>query len=143
MICCRGTAEEALTVMQGMMARLRLTVNETKTRLCRGPDEPFDFLGYTIGRCDEPQSGWASLGVRPSRRKIQGLNLKISEQTDRRWVWLDAEEMVGRLDRLLGGWGNYFRLGTVSAAYRKVTQHAGRRLRQWLVKKYGVQGSKW
>jgi hypothetical protein len=33
------------------MARLRLTVNEAKTRLCRGPDEPFDFLGYTIGRC--------------------------------------------------------------------------------------------
>ena len=36
--------------MRGMMSRLKLTVNETKTRLCRLPDETFDFLGYTLGR---------------------------------------------------------------------------------------------
>ncbi len=51
--------------------------------------------------------------------------------------------MVGRLNLMLRGWGNYFRLGTVTAAYRKVTAHACYRLRQWLVKKFGVQGSKW
>jgi RNA-directed DNA polymerase len=142
-ICCQGTAAEAMTAMRAMMTRLKLTVNEAKTRLCRGPDEPFDFLGYTVGRCYEARTGWAYLGVRPSARKIQSLNLRISEQTDRRWVWLDVDEMVGRLNRLLGGWGNYFCLGTVSAAYRKVTGHACHRLRQWLVRKFGVQGSKW
>ena len=31
------------------MERLKLTVNEKKTHLCRLPDETFDFLGYTIG----------------------------------------------------------------------------------------------
>ena len=36
--------------MPGMMSKLKLTVNETKTRLCHLPDEPFDFLGYTLGR---------------------------------------------------------------------------------------------
>ena len=50
-ICCRGTADEAMAVMRGMMSKLRLTVNETKTRLCRVPEETFDFLGYTIGQC--------------------------------------------------------------------------------------------
>ena len=49
-ICCRGTADEAMDAMRGMMSRLKLTVNETKTRLCRLPDETFDFLGYTLGR---------------------------------------------------------------------------------------------
>jgi RNA-directed DNA polymerase len=49
-ICCRGTAEEAMTVMRRMMSKLKLTVNETKTRLCRLPEETFDFLGYTLGR---------------------------------------------------------------------------------------------
>jgi len=42
-ICCRGKGEEALRRMRGMMARLKLTVNETKTRLCRAPEEPFDL----------------------------------------------------------------------------------------------------
>ena len=50
-ICCRGTADEAMSVMRSMMSKLRLTVNETKTRQCRVPEETFDFLGYTIGRC--------------------------------------------------------------------------------------------
>jgi len=26
-------------------------VNETKTRVCKLPEEKFDFLGYTFGRC--------------------------------------------------------------------------------------------
>ena len=34
-ICCRGNAEEALTTMRGIMQKLKLTVNETKTRVCR------------------------------------------------------------------------------------------------------------
>jgi hypothetical protein len=33
------------------MQKLKLTVNETKTRVCRLPEEKFDFLGYTLGRC--------------------------------------------------------------------------------------------
>ena len=66
-ICCRGTAVEALPVMRSMMDRLRLTVNEAKTRICRLPDEPVDFLGYTIQRCWSPRTGRAYLGTRPSR----------------------------------------------------------------------------
>lgn len=50
-ICCRGNAKEAMAAMRTMMAKLKLAVNEEKTRLCRIPDETFDFLGYTIGRC--------------------------------------------------------------------------------------------
>ena len=62
MICCRGTADEAMSVMQVMMSKLKLAVNETKTRLCRLPEESFDFLGYTIGRCYSPRTGEAYLG---------------------------------------------------------------------------------
>ena len=69
-ICCRGTADDAMAVMQGMMSKLKLTVNETKTRLCRLPEESFDFLGYTIGRCHSPRTGEAYIGPRPSRKSI-------------------------------------------------------------------------
>jgi len=40
-----------------MMSKLKLTVNETKTRLGRVPGETFNFLGYTIGRCYSRQTG--------------------------------------------------------------------------------------
>jgi len=142
-ICCRGHAEEAMTAMRTMMSRLRLTMNEAKTRLCRGPDEPFNFLGYTFGRCYSPRTGGAYIGTWPSDKKIQGLKLKLSELTERRWLWLEPDEMVGRLNHVLRGWANYFCQGRVTAAYRNVTAHACYRLRQWLVRKYPGQGSKW
>jgi hypothetical protein len=126
-----------------MMAKLKLTVNEAKTRLCRGPDESFDFLGYTIGTCYSPQTGWAYTGVRPSAKKIRRLKQRIREQTDRRWLWLDVGEMVTRLHELLGGWANYFRLGTVSTAYSDVTAHVRSRLRRWLARKFKLRGPQW
>src|SRR6202166_1068261 len=36
-ICCQGRAEEALATMQDMMKKLKLTVNETKTRVSKLP----------------------------------------------------------------------------------------------------------
>ena len=53
--------------MRDMMRKLKLTVNENKTQVCKLPKETFDFLGYTFGRCYSPQTGQAYLGTpRPS-----------------------------------------------------------------------------
>ena len=59
--------------MRDMMRRLKLTVNETKTHVCRLPAESFDFLGYTFGRMYSPRTGGAYLGARPSRKKVLGV----------------------------------------------------------------------
>src|SRR5262249_55570331 len=70
-ICCRGTAKQAMTAMRNMMSKLKLTVNETKTRLCRVPVESFEFLGYRIGRCYSLRTGRAYIGTRPAPKKVQ------------------------------------------------------------------------
>jgi hypothetical protein len=139
-ICCRGTAEQAMAEMRSMMSRLKLTVNEKKTRLCRLPEETFDFLGYTIGRCYSKQTGRAYLGTKPSAKKVRRICDAISECTGRHMALLSAEGLVGRLNRMLVGWANYFCLGPVSPAYRAIDQHVCRRLRQWLCAKHKVPG---
>lgn len=137
-ICCRGTAAEAGRTMRRMMSRLKLTVNEDKTHLCRVPEETFDFLGYTIGRCYSYRTGRAYVGTRPSKKKAQALFARISELTSRRTLLLDAQVLTVRLNRLLGGWSNYFCLGPVSKAYRAVDAHVTSRLRRWLCEKHKV-----
>jgi RNA-directed DNA polymerase len=139
-ICCRGSAEEAKHAMQNLMERLGLTVNEAKTRVCRVPDESFDFLGYTIGRCHSTQTGKAYIGTRPSKKRITRVCGTIHDITSSRWLMLDAQDRVVRLNRLLRGWANYFCLGPVSKAYRAVDAHARDRLRWWLCRKHKVRG---
>ena len=140
-ICCRGSAAEALSVMRAMMAKLKLTVNETKTRQCRVPDETFDFLGYTLGRCYSRQTGRSYIGTRPSAKTVKRLCLTISEATRRNATWRDPRLLVRDLNRQLVGWGHYFCLGPVSAAYQAVMRHTRWRLRQWLSRKGVLRSS--
>jgi RNA-directed DNA polymerase len=135
-ICCRGTAVAAATAMRSMMARLKLTVNEAKTRVCRLPNETFDFLGYTLGRCWSPKSGRAYLGTRPSAKRIRRLCAAIREATEPRWLLKTAEDRVARLNPMLVGWANYFCLGPVGPAYRAIDRYVRFRLRRWLRRKH-------
>jgi len=57
-----------------------------------------------------------------------------------RWLLLDAGLLVGRINRLLNGWANYFCLGPVSKSYRAVDAHTKTRLRRWLRKKHKLPG---
>jgi RNA-directed DNA polymerase len=139
-ICCRGTGEQSLAAMRVMMAKLKLQVNETKTRLCRLPEEKFTFLGYTIGRCYSPKTGRAYVGTKPSAKKIQKLVDDLSGCTSRRSLWRDTEEMIGILNRKLVGWSNYFCLGPVTKAYERVNRHVCQRLRRWLCRKHKRAG---
>jgi hypothetical protein len=139
-ICCRNRAEEALVTMRNMMSKLKLTVNEKKTRVCKLPEEKFDFLGYTFGRCYSPKTGRVHLGAKPSTKRVQRICKAISQETGRNKTLLTQETVITTLNRMMIGWANYFCLGPVSPAYRAVERHARKRLRQWLRAKHKLRG---
>jgi len=140
-ILCRDTGQRASETMREMMAKLRLTVNEEKTRLCRVPQERFEFLGYSFERCYAAGTGRAYLGTKPSRKKIAAVTRRISRLRERNRLCNEVTDVVGDLNALLRGWGQYFCLGSVSKAYRAVDAHARHRLRQWLCHKHKVRGA--
>ena len=61
-LCRRGKAEAALQSLREIMGKLKLTVNEEKTRICKVPEGEFDFLGYTFGRMFSARTGQARIG---------------------------------------------------------------------------------
>jgi len=138
-ICCRGNADEALAAMRDMMEKLRLTVNEKKTRRCDLPEDKFTFLGYTFGRRYSRRTGRPYIGPAPAAAKVQRLCRNLSERTDRRTCFMAVSDKVAKLNLLLKGWANYFGLGTVVRTYEIVMKHARRRLRRWLCEKFGVR----
>ncbi len=135
-ILTRGRAAEALAVMRGMMERLRLTVNERKTRQCSLPEETFTFLGFTFGRQISWRTGRAYVAPTPATKKVHAICDKISEATSGRTTWRDPAEQVAYLNQMLTGWANYFRVGYVTGAWKTVQQHACRRLRWWMRRKH-------
>ena len=140
-ILCRGTAQEARTRMEKMMQKLKLTVNPQKTRVCQVPEESFDFLGYTLGRCYRAKTGMPYIGTKPSKKAVAKLCEQIHQMTERTTGWQETEVLVGELNLKLKGWANYFCLGSVSRAYRIVDGHVRQRLRQWLCRKHKVAGT--
>lgn len=138
-ICCQRRAEEALEWVGQIIGKMKLEINESKTRIHRVPDETVDFLGYTLGWCYSKQTGKRYIGSRPSKKRIARICRDISETTSRSTLALAPAEMTRLLNRKLMGWANYFSLGAVSAAYRAVDQHTAYRFRQWLRRKHQGQ----
>jgi len=138
----KAPAADMLAAVTSMMTQLKLPMNDHKTRCVRCPEEPFTFLGYRIGRNFRKQGTGAYIGTRPSAESVQRICRTIRAQTAAQYGWMDTGDKVRRLNGMLSGWANYYRLGQVSPAYAAIDAHTTKRLRQWLCRKHKVKSGK-
>lgn len=88
-----------------------LRLSEEKTRIAH-LTEGFDFLGFNVRHYPAPKtsrSGWKLL-IKPSKASV----LKLQDRLRREWKALEGHniaEVLIRLNPILRGWANYFRVG--------------------------------
>ncbi|MBI4494451.1 MAG: group II intron reverse transcriptase/maturase [Chloroflexi bacterium] len=148
-ILCRMEAEarEALRRAGLVLACLGLSLHPEKTRVVFVGDgqQGFDFLGFH-GRKVE---SWRKRGKRylqrwPSRRAMRGVRERVKAITaPRHRLPEPVGVLVDELNRLLCGWGAYFRVGNSSRKFQQVDDYVRERLALWHSKKTGRHGRQW
>jgi RNA-directed DNA polymerase len=139
-LCRRGQAGKLMPVLRQFLGRLKLTVNEEKTRMTTAR-EGFDFLGVHFRKKPTRRdSGRCYCYAWPSRRSMQRIRDKVRLATG-----VDGRpslgEKIGQLNPILRGWGNYFRRLNSTRHFAKVDYYVNERLWRWLRRKHGGRRS--
>jgi RNA-directed DNA polymerase len=137
-ILCRYGAAEVLAQTRRWFARMGLTLNEQKTRVCEGRRESFNFLGYTFGPMRYRKDGHWYIGATPAKKAVQRVKGRIRGilRPGNQGTWAEVREA---LNTVLRGWANYFDYGTRYLAYRAVDNYVYDRARHFLTRRHKVR----
>ncbi len=89
---------------------LGLKINEDKSKAVDVEKDGVRFLGFEIKRVRSRRSGNKYAMCYPSKKAMTGIYEKIRRIVNPRMP-IKAEDMIKKLNRLIRGWVNYFRIG--------------------------------
>lgn len=114
--------EVRISITKYITEKLKLKVNESKSRICRGYE--LNFLGHSILKD-------GSLGL--SQQSERRLKDKVREITKRN-RGISLEEMLGRLRTKIQGWLHYFRYARMGSKMEAIDGWIRRKLKCFRLK---------
>lgn len=115
---------------------LGLTINRRKTRhlrLAPRSGETITFLGYTFGHeRDQYQRSHYYLVAVPSQAAVHRCWQAVRQIVQARRGCVPVPVLIGEVNRVLRGWGQYFQFGYPRRAYRRVNTYVVARLTKHL-----------
>jgi Retron-type reverse transcriptase len=136
-LCRPGQGERLQARLHRWLNARGLELNTEKTRRFRVHHESLDFLGFTtLWRDSKSERTKPYWHVQPSRQSQRRLRQSLKEMTHRRTHQVETAVLVGHINRLVRGWGNYFYHGNCSTVFSRTNEYARERLRIWLCRKH-------
>jgi RNA-directed DNA polymerase len=148
-ILCRRErdAREALKRVGEVLTQLGLTLHPVKTRVVNLGEgrEGIDFLGFQCRKVESWRYGRKRyLQLWPSQRAMKAVRERVKAITAPRHRLPEAvKPIVDEVNRVLRGWGAYFRVGNSSKKFGQVDNYVRERLGLFLSKKAGRSGRCW
>lgn len=141
-ILWNGTREAAFALRnelkQFLWDELRLELNEDKTHVTYLTDG-IEFLGFHI-QLIFPTDNKPWLRVTPTKSNIKRFRSKIKALTKRGTTFISAEQRFKGLNRIIRGWGNYYRHVSFTHDAKELDFWLNERVLIWLKNKHGNIG---
>jgi group II intron reverse transcriptase/maturase len=143
----KAAVEEARQRVSAVLTRLGLELHPEKTRivdLSRGR-EGFDFLGCHLRKrfsgplWERTHRHVYFLQRWPSARAMRRIRARVRELTPRRRCHEDLRSVIADLNRVLRGWGAYFRTGNAAIKFVQIDRYVVERVRALLIKRHGAR----
>ncbi|MEA3466551.1 MAG: group II intron reverse transcriptase/maturase [Thermodesulfobacteriota bacterium] len=141
-IQCRNGTEQPMALLQHIMGRLGLTLNEVKTKTVNTYEERFDFLGFEIQMGKSQRTGNHYAHVQPSKKAIQTIKDRVTFQTRRERTVMPLDRVIREVNTTLRGWVSYFHVRNCSKTLQHVRSHVEQRLQTHLRKRHKVRNRK-
>jgi group II intron reverse transcriptase/maturase len=125
----RRKAQRALEVIKEITeGKLNLELHPEKTVITNF-GKGFVFLGYEF-------IGWQY--KRPRKKALKKFKDKVRKVTRRQQPW-PVDMIIGRLNPVVRGWGNYFGKGNVKSLFRRLDEWIRMRIRSYMEGKKAVK----
>lgn len=111
------------TVTKWIEKKLGLKVNTTKTKVIERPSK-LKYLGFSFWK-DNKVSRWKP---RPHEDSVKRFERKLKDLTKRSWS-VSMDYRIGKLNQVIRGWINYYRMGSMKAALTRIDKHLRNRMR--------------
>jgi RNA-directed DNA polymerase len=141
-LCRRNKSDKAMTVLRQILERLKLTLNEVKTKIVNAFKDKFDFLGFSIwmGKGRKTRNYYPH--VQPSKKALQKIKDRVTELTTRRRTIMPLEWIVKEVNATVRGWAGFFHYRNCSKALGQIRSHVEERLITHLRKRHKVRNRK-
>ena len=114
--------------VEEILKKLKLRLNRTKTKTVDAYEERCEFLGFKLKMLG------GKLLITPKENALKKFKEAIRILT-RRGQPVKPQEMVGRLNKTIRGWGNYFGIGCVKWLFTVLDRWIRTRVRAFIEKK--------
>jgi len=123
-------------------AKLRVAINEDKSRMVDlKKGESFTFLGFEYRRILSFNQKWRPYYA-PKLKKRTALYEKLREVFRQHVSW-PVEIVIAKINPILRGWVNYFRVGHSSICFGVVKRWVEEKVRRHLMRARGRKGFGW
>jgi len=122
-ILCRERPEFYLEQAKQVLDRLGLTLNAKKTRVLNVNAESFDFLGHRFTVNPSRRTGKRSTFYYLTPKAMNSVKQKIREAARTGQHWNLPELVKEKINPILRGWGNYFKLGNSRKHFLSIAKY--------------------